>query len=84
MLIISIKHPYNFVQHVLNSLLTRSNFTILRREIGPIPIISITIVTPVEVVVAVVVSISDIMTLSVIVTIDPTLVPLTLAPIILI
>ena len=49
-----------------------------------IPIISITVVTPVEVVVAVVVSISDIMTLTVIITIDPTLVPLILAPIILI
>ena len=57
---------------------------ILRRNIGPIPVISITIVTPIEVVVAVVVSNSDIMTLMVIVTIVPTLVPLTLTPILLI
>ena len=56
---------------------------ILRRDIGTIPIIFVTIVTLVEVVVAVVVSISDIMTLTVIVTINSTLVPLTLAPIIL-
>ena len=52
---------------------------ILRRNIGLIPIISITIVTPVEVVIAVVISFSNIMTLTVIVTIDPNLVPLTLA-----
>ena len=57
---------------------------ILGRYIGLIPIISVTVVTLVEVVVAVEVSISDIMTLTVIVTIDPTLVPLTLEPIILI
>ena len=57
---------------------------ISRRDIGPIPIISITIATPVYVVVAVVVSISDIMTLMVIVTIDPNLVPFTLELIILI
>ena len=57
---------------------------ILRRNIGHIPIFSVTVVTPVEVVVAVVVFISDIMTLTVIVTIVPTLVPLTLAPILLI
>ena len=89
MLIIEIEPPHHFVQHILNSRHTiftipRSNFTILRRDIGPIPIISLTVVTPVKVVVAVVVSISYIMTLTVIVTIDPTLVPLTLAPIILI
>ena len=57
---------------------------ILRRDIGPIPVISISIVTPVKVVVAVIVSISDIMTLTVVVTIVPTLVPLTFALIILI
>ena len=57
---------------------------ILRRDIGFIPIISVTIVTSVKVVVTVVVSISDIMTLTIIFTIDSTLVPLTLAPIILI
>ena len=57
---------------------------ILRRDIGPIPIIYVTVVTPVEVVVAVIVSISYIMTIMVIVTIDATLVPLTLAPILLI
>ena len=57
---------------------------ILWRDIGPIPIISVTVVTPIEVVIAVVVSISDIMTLTVIVNIDPTLGPLTLTPIILI
>ena len=51
---------------------------ILRRNIGLIPIISVTIVTPVEVVVAVVISISDIMTLTGIVTIDPTLAPIIL------
>ena len=57
---------------------------ILRRNIGSIPIISVTIVTPVEVVFAVVIYILDIMTLTIIVTIDPTLVSLTLAPILLI
>ena len=56
----------------------------LRRNIGPIPIISVTIVTVVKVVVAVVSSISDIMNLTIIVTIDRTLVSLTLAPILLI
>ena len=40
---------------------------ILRWNIRPIPIICVTIVTPVEVVIAVVVSMSDIMTLTVIV-----------------
>ena len=89
LLIISIKPPYHFMKHILNSRHTistilRSNFTILRRNIGPIPIISVTVVTPVEVVVAVVVSILGIMTLTVVVTIVTTLVPLTLAPIILI
>ena len=89
MRIISIKLPSYFVQHIRNSRHTIStipkrNFTILRRDIGPIPIISVSVVTPVEVVVAVVVSILDIMTLMVEVTIDLTLVPLTLAPIILI
>ena len=89
MLITSIEPPHHFVQHILNSRHTistipRSNFTILRRGIGPILVISISIVTPVKVVVAVVVSISDIMTLKFIVTIDLTLVPLTLAHIILI
>ena len=48
---------------------------------GPIPV---TIVTFVEVVVAVVTSISDKITLTLIVTIDPTLVSFTLAPILLI
>ena len=57
---------------------------ILRRDIGPNPVVSISIVTPVKVVDAVVVSISDIMTLTIVVTIVPTLVPLTLAPVILI
>ena len=57
---------------------------ILSRNIGTIPIISLTIVTPVEVVVAVVISISYKMILKAIVTIDPTLVSLTLAPSILI
>ena len=57
---------------------------ILRRNIGPIPIIFVTIVTPVEVVVAIVVSMSDIMTLTVVVTIDPTLAYLTLVLILLI
>ena len=89
MLITSIEPPHHFVQHILNSLhristIPRSNFTILRRDMQPISIIYVTIVSPVKVVVAVVVSISDIMTTTVIVTIDPTLVPLTLAPIILI
>ena len=49
-----------------------------------IPIISVTVVTLVEVVLAVVVSISNILTLTIKVTIDPTLVSLTLAPILLI
>ena len=89
MLITSIEPPHHFVQHILNSRHTiptilRSNFTILGRDIGPIPTISVTVVTPFEVVVAVVVSILDIMTYTVVVTIVPTLVPLTLAPIILI
>ena len=71
------------MQHILNSRHTTStvpwsNFTILRRNIGPIPVISVTIVTPVEVVVAVAVSNSDIMTLMVLVTIDLTLVLLDL------
>ena len=57
---------------------------ILRRDIGPIPVISVSIVTPVKDVVTVVVSISDIMTHTVVVTIVPTLVPLTFALIILI
>ena len=88
-LITSIEPPHHFMQHILNSRHTtstipRSNFMILGRAIGPIPIMSFTVVTPVEFVVAVVVSISDIMTLTVIVTIVLTLVPLTLAPIILI
>ena len=48
------------------------------------PIISITIVTPIEVVVAVVIPILDIMTLAVIITIVLTLVSLAMAPIILI
>ena len=39
------------------STIPRSNFTILRMDIGPIPIISAIVVTPVEAVVAVVVSI---------------------------
>ena len=74
-LITSIEPPHHFMQYIFNSIHTtstipRSNFMILRRNIGPIPIISVTIVTPVEVVVAFVVSISDIMTLTVIVTID--------------
>ena len=56
----------------------------MRRNIRSIPVISITIVTLVEVVVAIVVSISDIMTLTILVTTVPTLVPLTLAPILLI
>ena len=51
---------------------------ILRRDIGPIPIIFVTIVTPVEVGVAVVVFISDIMTITVVVTIVPTLAPILL------
>ena len=51
----------------------------LRRDIGPIPVVSISIVTPVKVVVAVVVSISYILTFMVVVTIVPILVPLTLA-----
>ena len=50
----------------------------MRRDIRPIPIISVTIVTPVKDVVAVVVSISYIMTLTVIVTVDLTLVPILL------
>ena len=63
MLITSIEPPHHFVQNILNSrhiisTIPRSNFTILRMDIGPIPIISVTIVTLVEVVVAVVVSIS--------------------------
>ena len=61
-----------------------SNFTILRKNIGPIPIIYDTIVTPVEVVVAYVISILDIMSLTIIVTIVPTLVSYTFAPILLI
>ena len=54
------------------------------RDIEPILINSFTMITLVEVVITVVVSISDLMTLTVIVTIDPTLFPLTLAPILLI
>ena len=89
MLITSIEPPHHFVQHIIYSRNTistipRSNFTILRMDIGPIPIISVAVVTPAEVVVAVVVSILDIITLMVIVTIVRTLVPLTLALIILI
>ena len=89
MLITNIEPTHHFVQQILNlrhtiSTIPRSNFTILRRDIGPIPIIYVTVVTPVKVVVAVIVTISDIMTLTVVVTIVPTLVPLTLAPIILI
>ena len=87
--ITSVEPPHHLVQHILNSRHTistipRSNFTILRRDIRPIFVVSISIVTPVKVVVAVVVSISDIMTLTFVDTIVPTLVPLTLAPIILI
>ena len=51
----------------------RSNFTIFRREIGPIPVVSICIVTPVKVVVTVVVSLSYIMTLTIVFTTVPTL-----------
>ena len=83
MFITSVKPPHHFVQHILNSRHTiftipRSNFTILRRDIGPISVVSISIVTPVKVVVAVVVSILDIMTLTVVVTIVPTLAPVIL------
>ena len=82
MLITNIEPPHHFVQNILNSRHTistipKSNITILRSNIGTIPIIS---VTPVEVVVAVVVSILEKMTLTVIVTINPNLVPLILAP----
>ena len=89
MFITSVEPPHHFVQHILNSRHTIStipwsNFTILRRDISLIQVISISIVTPVKVVVAVVVSILDVMTLTVVVTIVPTLVPLTLAPIIII
>ena len=89
MLITSIEPPHHFVQHILNSRHTistipRSNFMILKRDISPIPVVSIRLVTPVKVVVTVVVSISDIMTLTVVVTIDSTLVPLALAPVIMI
>ena len=78
-----------FLQHILNSSHTtstirRSNFMILRWNIMPTPIISVTIVTQVEVVVAVVTPISDIMTLLVVITIVPTLISLTMAPILLI
>ena len=56
---------------------------ILRWNIGPSPIISVTIVTPVEVVVTFVIPISNIMTLLVVITIVMTLISFTLAPIVL-
>ena len=57
---------------------------ILRWNIGTTPIIFVTIVTLVEVDVAVVIPISDVMTLSIVLTIVLTFVYLTLAPIFLI
>ena len=82
------KPRHHLLQHILNlrhttSTNPRSNLTILRWNIGLTPIISVTIVTPVEVVVAVVIPILDIMTLSLVITIVPTLISLTLAPILL-
>ena len=51
---------------------------------APTPIIFVTIVTPVEVVVEIVIPVSDIMTLSIVITTVPTLVSLTLVLIFLI
>ena len=89
MLITSIEPLHHFMHQIINSRHTNSiipkrNFTILRWNIGPTPIISVTIVTLIEVVVAVVIDISYIMTLTIIITIVLTLVSLTLAPILLI
>ena len=57
---------------------------ILRWNIGPTSIISVTIFTFLEVVDAVVIPISEIMTLSIVITIVSTLISLTLAPFLLI
>ena len=57
---------------------------ILRWNIGPNRVLSVTIVTSVEVVVAFAIPISDIMTLSIVITIVSTLISLTLALILLI
>ena len=57
---------------------------ILRWNIGPNRVLSVTIVTSVEVVVAFAIPISDIMTLSIVITIVSTLMSLTLALILLI
>ena len=89
MFITSIEPPHHFLHHILNlrhktSTVHRSNFTILRWNIGSTPIIFVTIVTPIEVSVVVVIPISNIMTLAVIVTIVPSLLSLILAPILLI
>ena len=77
------------MHHTLNSrhttpIISRSNFIILRWNIRPTPIICVTIVTLVEVVVEIVIPVSDIMTLSIVITTVPTLVSLTLVLIFLI
>ena len=75
-LITSIKPPLHLLEHILNSrhissTIPRKNFLILRWKRGPTPIVSVTIVTPVEVVVTVVVAILNIVTLSVVIPIVP-------------
>ena len=54
-----------------------SNFLIVRWHIGPTQIIFVTIVTPIEVVVAILYTISNIVILSVVIVIVPTFIFLT-------
>ena len=75
--------------HILNSHHTIStipmrNFLTLKLNIGPTLIISVTIITPVKVVIAIVVAISNILTLWVVIPIVSTLISFTLASIFLI
>ena len=82
--ITSIKPPPHLLQHILNSRHTTStiptsDFLILRRNIGPTPICFATIVTPVEVLFAVVVPFSTIVPLLVVITLVLTFISLNLA-----
>ena len=88
-LITSIKHPQYILQHILNSRHKTSTFPsrkfpILRWNIRPSTIISVCIVTPIEVCVVVVVHIKNIMNLSVTISIVPSLISLTFVLIFLI
>lgn len=88
-LISCLKHSQHLLWHILNphyttTTVARWSLPIFRGNIWPTSLIPISIVVPIEVFFEIVVSIFDILTLSVVITIILSLISLTLEPIILI